>query len=387
LSDANFKVYIDGLNPVQLRREIEIEVEAQTQRLTTLNEVKKTLTAILQTIIDEQLEAIEDRLRRRRERIEELVKIIQEWNKQLEIVQNRITGYNRIIASITRDIGVQERRSADPFVSFIARDSARSLARSLRRSTSAFKGHRTRQQNILTQLKRLRASSIGELGAQSKWLKTEVPLEDRLKGLRRRAIFLENQVKELTGAMQQEEKRLEYKRSKLPPQQLERIHLNYYLIIEEGEHIYPRDGGYYLYRRGRTGVRKTRTRRKYPKGKFQAWLECDTFVDPDTGEVMQLEEPFMTLDGVMRQTVVDLLMEVFNVPRIDLNDLTLGTVSETGKISELGKPPYIDRVERTVDDDENFGQDIGRYIMSVTAYDQLTRNMTEYREALRRIQD
>jgi len=383
--DPSFKAYIDGLNIVQLRREIEIEEAAQTQRQLTLEQVQKNIEDIKQTIIDEKLLGIEDRLNRRRDRIEQLIKIIQNWNKEIDLVQDRITGYDRIINSIQRDIGIYERRSADPFVSFIDRDMARNLARILRRSIAAYRGHRTRQQNILTQLKRFKASSTSELGAQTRWMKTELPLEDRLNGLRRRLTFLKNQAKELTGAIQHEELRLEYKRSKLPPHRLERVHLNYYLIIEEGEHIYPRNGGYYVYRRGRTGVRRTRQRQKYPKGRFQAWLECDTFIDPDTGEIQQLEDPFITLDAVMRKTVVDLLLEVFSVPNIDLNDLTLGTVSETGKLTELGKPPYIDRVERTVDDGEDFGQNINRYVMTVTDYDQLTKNMAEYREALRRI--
>ena len=385
MSDATFRAYIDGLNIVQLRREIEIEEQAQAQRQHTLKDVEKAHEEILQTILDEKLLGIEERLKRRRERIEQLLRIIQNWNTEIDIVKDRIKGYDTIINSILRDIAINERRTADPFLGFIERDIARTVARNIRRSESAYRGHRTRQQTILTQLTRLRASTVAELGAQSKWMKKELPLEDRLNGLRRRATFLSNQIKELLGAIQQEERRLEYKHSKLPPQRLERIHLNYYLIIQEGEHIYPRDGGYYVYTRGRTGVRKTRTRRKYPKGRFQAWIECDSFIDPDTGAIKQNDDPFLTLDGVMRKTIVDLLMEVFSVPNIDLNSLTLGTVSETGLLTEIGKPPFIERVERTVDDGEDYGQDINRYIMTVTAYDSLTRNMTEYREALRRI--
>lgn len=168
-----------------------------------------------------------------------------------------------------------------------------------------------------------------------------------------------------------------------PKKELNRVSLNLYLIVEAGEREYPRKpGAYYVYRKPRP--RRVRVKRKYPKGAFQSWLECDAFLDPETREILQEEEPFPTLLSLMRGEVAREFEEEFSLSRVDSDTLTLGEVSEIARPEEIGKPPYKIRVERTVEAKprESWSTPVEAYLLTDEEYDRLTETMAQYRKHL-----
>lgn len=168
-----------------------------------------------------------------------------------------------------------------------------------------------------------------------------------------------------------------------PVKELGRVSLNLYLIIEAGEHEYPRQPErYYHYRKPRP--RRVRVKRPYPKGAFQSWLECDAFLDSVTREILQDEEPFPTLLTLMREDVAREFEEEFSLSHVDPDTLTLGEVSEIASPEEIGKPPYKIRVERTVEarPGETWSTPVERYLLTDEEYDELTKDMKQYRKAL-----
>jgi hypothetical protein len=385
-ADPNFREYIQGLNPVQLRREIEREQELQNNQRERHDDLLERRVELEQLIEEERLEEKVERLERRRDRIQELISSIDDINEDIEELRENIERYNRTITRLTEEIGRQNYYAAtsrSPLDRMIWRESQQKLIY----SRGAYRGHRTRNERLLQQYIQDRASLIGELGAQSKWLQKEAPLEQRLQAITREILYTQQQVNQLEADIRREEIRLEYKRGFLPEKELIRTMLNYYLIIEGGEHTYPRGRGYYVYRNTRGGIRRARHKVKYPKGRFQAWIECDCFIDPDTSGILQDEDPFSTLDGMMRGDVAREFMEYFNLANVHPEELTLGQVSQLGDPMDIGKPPKKLRVERTVEEGGGSGwhENVNEFIMTIQEYDAVTRHMTEYRQALRRL--
>lgn len=383
----DFVNWLRGLTVEEIRAEITREEETQTQRRTLLDTVIEEITEINGTIVSEQLETKYERYIRRLERIEQLERILANWNKEIQTVRDRIKGYDSIIQRLESEIDYYDRRSRSLTLSPVQRYQARDVARRLRLSIRAYRGHRTRQQTLLSNLVSLRAGDIAELAANRRWLGQEESLAERLLSLRNRLLFLRDQADNLYSAIQREDSRIELKRSilkeKTPPTIVQRVSLNYYLIIEGGEYEYPRNKDYYRYSTPRGGIRKVRQRVKYPKGKFQAIYECDAITDPETGDI-QFIDPLATMDKYMRQDAADEITELFELgDPVKPEDLTIGQASTNPIEEEIGKPPLLVAVERTYDDGNDWSQSVMEYIMTTARYDQLTTHMTEYREALR----
>lgn len=125
----------------------------------------------------------------------------------------------------------------------------------------------------------------------------------------------------------------------IPPviKELARVSIALYIIISEGEKEY-----FISTRKGQ------KVKRRYPKGAFQSFWQCDAFISPETREIKTEEEPFPTILTIMRDDTIAEFLDNFNV-NYDPDDLVLGETSEVPEPGEIGKPPYKIRIERTVE--------------------------------------
>ena len=187
-----------------------------------------------------------------------------------------------------------------------------------------------------------------------------------------------------------EQARIEYKRTLLPEKVLSRVGLNLYLIVSAGAHDYPRSGGYYHYVRPRS--RRVRIHKRYPKGRLQSEWQMDAFLDPDTREIMQDEEPYPTLIELMKKEAAREFMapkpEGFSYPSMNPDDLTVGELSEIASKEDLSKPPIKVNIARTDDETgRTWTKSVDKPLMSDREYEALTRNMTQYVERLEKLME
>ncbi|RLI43687.1 hypothetical protein DRO59_00355, partial [Candidatus Bathyarchaeota archaeon] len=96
-----------------------------------------------------------------------------------------------------------------------------------------------------------------------------------------------------TARLKTEIKTAQDKISRKVTVELKRVQLNAYVVIEE------REKTYYKRRRSERTARKhgkyVKVTVRYPKGRFQSWFECDSWVIPDTETVLLEREPTYTL--------------------------------------------------------------------------------------------
>jgi len=349
-----WKTQIEALGYAELKGEIEREE-------TLLGEHYQSLYDADQRLEDTERQLAEETQREEARRYLDRQASIRRLEARIEDRQRRI---DRLAAEADR----YQRRALDPYTSLVNKIISLEVAATLLRSIRALQGWQTRDHRSLRSYRG--------------WQTREAPQTERL----RRLIAERNKwtlaTQRLTEQIKTEEARIAYKKSILPEVTLSRVSIALYLIIHEGEHIYPREEGrYYIYHRPH--YRKVRQRVKYPKGKFQSVLQCDAFTDPSTGEIRRDLDPFKTLEDVMRREVADEFMEEFSLKAVKPDDLTLGEVNIVPGEEEIGKPPFKLSISRT---DGETGREwkttIQRYIMTDSEYLALTRDMKDYLEAL-----
>lgn len=333
-----------------------------------IEEIKKEETSLGESYkslydADERVGELEEEIDRERQRDE--AKRFLERQRTIERLRRRIEDRKSRIDDLTRRALEYERMP--PYVSTVNRYIRLEVAASLWRTVSALEGWQTREQRSLR--------------AYRGWQRREEALTERIRQLLTDIGTWRREAERLAAQIRTEEAKLAYKKSIIPPIALSRVTIALYLIIEGGEHEYPRDGETYTYHKPR--FRRARTKVRYPKGRFQSILQCDTFTDPATGEIKQDIDPFKTLEQVMRQEVAEEFIEEFSLKELNPDDLTLGEVSLIPAKEEMGKPPFKLYISRT---DTETGREwrttINRYIMSDTEYYNLTRNMKDYIAAL-----
>ncbi|GAH02830.1 unnamed protein product, partial [marine sediment metagenome] len=252
---------------------------------------------------DQRLGDIEEAIEREHER-EETQRYL-ERQKTIQRLRTRINTRQARIDELTETALRLER--IPPVISIVNRYIRLEVAASLWRTISALRGWQTREHRSLR-------SYLG-------WQTREAPLTTRIRTLLTERARWKKEADRLANQIKIEEARISYKKSILPEITLSRVSLALYLIIDAGSHEYPREPGtYYTYHRPH--YRKARHTVRYPKGRFQSILECDTFIDPSTGEIRRDLEPFKTLDGVMRAEVADEFMEEFSLKTLNPYDLT-----------------------------------------------------------------
>ena len=317
---------------------------------------------------DERLGEVEEQIRVESQRDE--AKRYLERQRTILRLRARIAERQSRIDDLTRRALEYERMP--PFVSVsisaVERYMRLSVAALLWRSVYALHVWQTRERRSLT-------SYLG-------WQTREAPLTERLRQLLADRAKWKKEADTLASRINVEEAQVSYKKEILPKVKLSRATIALYLIIEGGEHEYPREEGKrYIYRKPH--YRSTRQNVKYPKGRFQSILQCDSFIDPATGGLRTDIDPFKTLEGEMRHEVADEFIEEFSLKALNPDDLTLGEVNIVAGEEEIGKPPFKLHISRT---DENTGKEwrttINRYIMSDSQYLNLVRGMKEYLEAL-----
>ena len=250
----------------------------------------------------------------------------------------------------------------------------------LKRSAASILGRRNQYQDLLNQLIYLKKFTEGEIGGHIAWLNQDTTLQQRLLSLLGSIAFWKESQRNLQATITEEAWRIEYKLTLIVTAGVvQRVEVNYYLIIDAGEKEYE-------FRK--PNGRKVNVKRKYPKGAFQAYLQVDSMVNANNGELDVGSDPLATLDGVMRKEVVRLWEAKpvdggFSLKDIDMNDLTFGVVSKIPSSLDKGKPPFTLRIERTTEDGEAWSREVNEWVLTYAEYDNLTRNMTEYRNALR----
>lgn len=286
--------------------------------------------------------------------------------KTIQRLRTRIATRQRRIDDLTQKALAYEKMP--PIISVVNRYIRLEVAASLWRTVHALDGWQTRERRALK--------------AYLGWQTREAPVTERLRQLLADKAKWQREADTLATRIKVEEAQIAYKKEILPKVKLSRATVALYLIVEGGEHEYPREEGKrYIYRKPQ--YRSTRNRVRYPKGRFQSILQCDSFIDPKTGELNTDIDPFKTLEGVMKAEVADEFIEEFSLKELDPNDLTLGVVNIIAGEEEIGKPPLKLYISRT---DEETGHDwkttINKYLMLQADYRRLIKDMKDYLAAL-----
>jgi len=312
---------------------------------------------------DESLGEVEEQIQAESQKDEARMWLSRE--RAIQWLSIKMAERQRRIDDLTQQALAYER--IPPIISVVNRYIRLEVAASLWRTVSALEGRQTRH-------RRSRASYRG-------WQKKKAPLTERLRQLLGERAKWKKEADSLASRIKVEEAQIAYKKQILPKVKLSRVTIALYLIVEQGEHEYPRDQPYYTLRKPH--FRRVRHVVKYPKGRFQSVLQCDSFIDPETGELRTDIDPFKTLEGVMRAEVADEFIEEFSLKTLNPDTLTLGVVSIVAGEEEVGKPPFKLYISRT---DEESGKDwrttINKYLMHQPEYRTLIKDMKEYLEAL-----
>jgi len=345
---------MQGLSPAELQAEI-------TREETLLGEHYQTLYDADQRLEDTEQQLAEEAQREESRRYLDRQKTIRRLEARIRARQTRIDTLNA-------EAEKYQRRALDPYTRLTNKIISLEVAADLLRTTRALQGWQTRERR--------------SLAAYRGWQTREIPQTERLRQLLEERNRWRQETQRIAARIRDEEARIAYKKSIVPPTRLTRVALALYLIVEAGEHMYPREEGrYYIYHKPH--YRKTRHRVNYPKGRFQSILECDAFTDARTGEIQLGEDPLKTLLPAIKEEVAGEFIEEFSLKALDPDALTLGEVSTVADEPEIGKPPYKLSISRT---DEETGREwrtsINRYIMGDAEYMRLTRGMAEYLKAL-----
>jgi len=340
------------LSHSELKLEIEREEVELGELYTSLYDADNRLGELEEQIDDESRREEAQRWLGRQRTIQRLRSRIASRQSRIDDLTQKALGFERmptIISVVNRYIRLE-------------------VAASLWRTVASLQGWQTREQR--------------SLAAYEGWQTREAPLTERLRQLLGERAKWKREADGLASRIKVEEAQIAYKKQILPKVKLSRVTIALYLIIEAGEHEYPRDEGRrYIYRKPH--YRSTRNMVRYPKGRFQSILQCDSFIDPETGELRTDIDPFKTLEGVMRHEVADEFIEEFSLKELNPDTLTLGVVSIVAGEEEIGKPPFKLYISRT---DEESGKDwrttINKYLMSQAEYRRLINDMKEYLDAL-----
>ncbi len=194
-----------------------------------------------------------------------------------------------------------------------------------------------------------------------------------------------------TARLKTEIKTAQDKISRKVTVELKRVQLNAYVVIEE------REKTYYKRRRSERTARKhgkyVKVTVRYPKGRFQSWFECDSWVIPDTETVLLEREPTYTL---IKEYVIphvnDELAEKFNILPFTPESFTFGETSTILSDEDLGKPPVKIKVERTVEDvkpehtiKNPWEEIVSEEILTQEDYNRLVSDYPDYVEELKRL--
>jgi len=379
LPRSEFISWVRSLSQEQLKDEIQREKTDQANRQQTLIEIKNRIAETEEAIRKEKLQDKADRIEARKRRLDELRKILLEFNRQIGTQRERRKAYQDL-RDQAQDELAQEIANATWMGWRAFLPGVEQRKQMLRRREAAYRGLMNQEQNLLDQLIEFRASTMGELAAVTKELRKETTLQERLFSLLGSIAFWKESQRNLQATITEEAWRIEYKLTLIVTAGVvQRVEVNYYLIIDAGEKEYE-------FRK--PNGRKVNVKRKYPKGAFQAYLQVDSMVNANNGELDVGSDPLATLDGVMRKEVVRLWEAKpvdggFSLKDIDMNDLTFGVVSKIPSSLDKGKPPFTLRIERTTEDGEAWSREVNEWVLTYAEYDNLTRNMTEYRNALR----
>jgi hypothetical protein len=165
--------------------------------------------------------------------------------------------------------------------------------------------------------------------------------------------------------------------------ELKRVELNFYIIIAGGTKTYR------IRRKSEAQAKKhgryVTVTRKYPRGRFQAWIELDCWVITDIDNILWETDPAHAMIPFIIQEVNDELVDLFHVLPFGREMFTIGETSTILGDEDIGKPPKKIKVERTVEKPETDESPSEPWetkpqtpIMSQKQYNSLVAGMTDY---------
>ena len=221
------------------------------------------------------------------------------------------------------------------------------------------------------------------------WRITErrLSIQGEITKLKERISKIEKQTSELKEQIA----KLEEEISRKVIVQLKRIETNLYVIIDEGVKTYrkPRKSPETARKHGKYVTVTVR----YPRGAFQAWIQLDAWVIPETGTVLDELEPTNTL---LREYVIPHVNrefeEEFHVLPFRTEDFVRGETSTILGDEDLGKPPIKVKVERTVEDvkpehtiKNPWEETVSEEILTQEDYNKIVSDYPDYVEELKRL--
>ena len=174
--------------------------------------------------------------------------------------------------------------------------------------------------------------------------------------------------------------------------QLKRVELNANIIIEEGVKTY---------RKRRKSLATARKHGKYvnvtvryPRGRFQAWFQIDSWVLPETGTVLwELEPTYTLINEHVIPHINDEFGEEFHLLPFTRESFTIGETSTILGDEDLGKPPIKVKVERTVENVKPYHtiknpweRTVSEEILTQEAYNRIVSAYPHYVEELKRLE-
>lgn len=178
--------------------------------------------------------------------------------------------------------------------------------------------------------------------------------------------------------------------------QLQRLRLNFYIIVREKTVDYER-----TYREGQARTHGKTVQRKYPKGKFQALMDCDGFMEPNNEVVMVSIDPLKTLIPLLQESAAEIINARFHLEvGFQPEDFTIGVTNVDLGTDDLGTPPVIVQIARTTNDEQgslrrdsrfsslngkDWSREVHETVMTQEEYNELIEPMTDYVGELKRL--
>ena len=200
----------------ELSDEIKREEEALARHRATLSEATRHAEEIRRAIEEEKLAYWEDRYRTRIKRIEELERVLSEYDLQVRRQEERVRRREETIQTLEASIAFQSRRLLTAWLSPTERFITREVITRLRRSLTAHRGWLTRETRTLESLKRFREWIRRRIAGYKAWQVREEPLLKRLEELRTALATTTAEIERFKAEITAEEAKLEEKRKYLP---------------------------------------------------------------------------------------------------------------------------------------------------------------------------
>ncbi len=279
---------------------------------------------------------------------------------------------NRLLQQL-RESNQQHQNTVNTFLAENQRR-IQQLTTELTNARTEYNVARTHQEQVIAQLHRV--------------IDARQPLQNQIYAIRTRIHQLQNRITRIERNLQKQLENIQDQIEDLTDQirrkvisKLQRIELVFYKILkstnvtEEEEKTIPWN--------------TNKKPKKYPKGKFQCSVYCDSFIEPTTHTILAGEDPLRTMIPFIQEACSSIIQSKFQGVYFSPSEFSYN-IGETNLIldqSSLGLPPIIKDVARKIefDNKKDWYTDINESIMSQSEYDAYIFDMTDYKNELIRL--